>query len=246
MTLVEFLAPLNRSTNRDKILALLYFRHRYEQQDALTVQDIRHGLQRARVARWRNINVADVLAKSGHYVTNVGSEGNRLLWRLTDSGAVQVRSLLSLPEAEPEIEHDVSSLAAVAARIPNAETREYVEEAIKCLQVGARRAAVVFLWTGAVRVLQERMLNGNRNSLNAAIQKHDPKARMISSLDHFSYIKDRTTLLAAQDMGFVDKSEKDTLQDALNLRNRCGHPAKYKPGEKKVSSYIEDLMQVAF
>jgi hypothetical protein len=30
-------------------------------------------------------------------------------------------------------------------------------------------------------------------------------------------------LLAASDLGLLDKNEKDTLTKALNLRNRCGH-----------------------
>jgi hypothetical protein len=246
MTLVEFLAPLRRSSNRDKILALLYYKHRYDKIASLAVQDIRTALRSARVTAWRSINVADVLAKSGHYVDSVGARGNRLLWKLTDSGAAHVRTLLNLPEAQPEVEHDVSSLSAVAAKIRNKEARDYVEEAIKCLQIGARRAAVVFLWVGAVRVLQTKMIRKPTTTLNAAVQKHDPKARKISSIDHFSYIKDKTLLLAAQELGLLDKSEKDTLQEALDLRNRCGHPAKYTPGEKKVSSFIEDLVQVGF
>jgi len=82
--------------------------------------------------------------------------------------------------------------------------------------------------------------------LNAAILKHDPKARKVTKLDHFAYIKDSVALLAAQDLGIFDKSEKDTLEEALDLRNRCGHPAKYQPGVKKVSSFIEDLISTVF
>jgi hypothetical protein len=36
------------------------------------------------------------------------------------------------------------------------------------------------------------------------------------------------------------------LEEALNLRNRCGHPTKYRPGEKKVSSFIEDVAGIVF
>ena len=82
--------------------------------------------------------------------------------------------------------------------------------------------------------------------MSAALQRHDPKARNVSSLDHFAYIKDKTMLLGAQELGVIDKNEKDTLEEALNLRNRSGHPSKYKPGIKKASSFIEDVVSIVF
>ncbi len=244
MTLVEFIAPIRNRANRERVLAVLYYRQRYDGVDSMTVEDVRSGLKNARIPRHAKINVADVLAKSGHYVHSPGAKGNRLLWRLTDTGSAHVRSMLGLPDSEPEVEHDVSALTAIAARVKDSNVREYLEEGITCLQVGARRASVVFLWTGAVRLLHIEMLKKGKKKLNAALRKHDWKARSVSTLDHFSYVKDRTTLLAAQYLGIHDKSEKDTLQEVLDLRNRCGHPAKYKPGEKKVSSFIEDLIQI--
>lgn len=246
MTLVEFLAPLKSKTHRDRALALLYFRHRYEGIDSVTVENIREGLRTARVKGWARVNVADVLAKSGHYVDSPGAEGVRRLWKLTPSGEKFVRDLLGLPANEPEIEHDVGALSGIVSSIKDAEVRGYVEEAVKCLQVGALRACIVFLWAGAIRAVQQGMLAHGASKVTAAIQKHDQRVGTVSSIDHFAYVKDKTTLLAAQELGILDKNEKDTLEDALNLRNRSGHPSKYLPGVKKVSSFIEDVVSIVF
>ncbi len=246
MTLVEFLAPLKKASHRDRILAVLYYEQRYKNVDGLTVEGIRQRLKQARTPGYSRVNVADVLARSGHYVDTTGTVGNRRLWKLTGSGEKYVRGKLDLPEVEPEIEHDVGALSGVAAKLEDAHIREYVEEAIKCLRAGALRACVVFLWVGAVRSLQYELLDHESSKLTAALQKHDPKARKVSMIDHFAYIKDKTTLLAAQELNLLDKNEKDTLQEALGLRNRCGHPAKYKPGVKKVSSFIEDVVGIVF
>jgi len=246
MTLVEFLAPLARASHKERILALLYYEHRYKSAESLTVEQIRQGLKAARVPRWARINVADVLARSGHFVDSPGSAGARRLWRLTDTGSDHVRQALGLPAAEPEIEHDVGALSTAASKIKDREVRDYVDEAVKCLQVGALRAAIVFLWTGAIRSIQNLMLSHGAAALSAALQRHDPKARAVSSLDHFAYIKDKTILLGAQELGVIDKNEKDTLEEALNLPNRCGHPSKYKPGLKKASSFIEDVVSIVF
>ena len=246
MTLVEFIAPLKNATNRDKCLAVLYYQHRYDNNDALTVDQIRSALKNARVSRWSKINVADVLAKSGHYVDSPGSQGPRRLWKLTSSGEQYVRTLLGLPSAEPEVEHDVASLVTLSSNVADLGVREYIEEAIKCLQVGALRAAVVFLWTGAIRSLQQKALSVGIAQLNSALSKHYPKAHRVSKIDDFAYVNDKITLLGAQELGILDKGQRATLEEALGLRNRCGHPTKYRPGIKKASSFIEDVVGIVF
>ena len=85
-----------------------------------------------------------------------------------------------------------------------------------------------------------------QGTLNAAIAKHDPKARPVNKLEDFAYIRDATALLAFQDLGVLDKGQKTTLGEALDLRNRCGHPTKYTPGVKKASSFIEDVLGIVF
>jgi hypothetical protein len=137
-------------------------------------------------------------------------------------------------------------LKALATKIADLVARNYVDEAIKCLSVGALRAAVVFLWAGAIRSLQEEAVSSNVANLNTAITKHDPKARTVAKIEDFAYIKDAIALLALQDLGIIDKGERATLSEALDLRNRCGHPTRYVPGAKKASSFIEDLVGIVF
>lgn len=246
MTLVEFLAPLLKSKHQDRILAVLYYRERYQAISALTVDDLRQGLKSARVKGWSKVNVADVLSKSGPLVDTSGLRDRKRLWNLTDSGREHIRKLLGLPSADAEVEHDVGTLEKLIATIPDESIREYLEEALKCLQVGARRACVVFIWSAAIRTIHVKLLDQGTKVTTDAIRKHDPKARAVSRIDDFAYIKDNTTLLAAKELGIIDKSEKDTLNEALNLRNRCSHPGKYMPGAKKVSAFVEDVTSIVF
>lgn len=246
MTLVEFIAPLSKKKHQDRILAVLYYRERYEQKTALTVDEIRQGLKNVRSKGWAKANVADVLSKSGALVDTKRLQGKRRLWNLTDSGREHVRTLLGLPEADVEIEHDVGTLENLVTKVTDPDVRDYLDEALKCLQVGALRACTVFVWVAAIRTIQTSLITRGTTVLSAAIQKHDPKARSIKTLDDFAYIKDATSLLAAKDLGVLDKNEKDTLTEALNLRNRCGHPGKYRPGIKKVSAFVEDITSIVF
>lgn len=246
MTIVEFLHPLKGGAIRDICLAALYFSDRYNGNSEVTVEELRALLKRARVPRAAKLNLADVLAKSAPHVDTAGKRSRSFLWTLTTAGREHVRSTLGLPEAEPEIEHDVSSLESLLSSVSDPEVADYLAEAIKCLSVGALRAAVVFLWAGSVRQIQQNCLDCGASNVDAAVQKHDPKARTIKKLDDLVYIKESVLLLAAQDLGLFDKNQRSTLTDALNLRNKSGHPGKYKPGPKKVSSFIEDLVSILF
>src|SRR5262249_22227045 len=107
MTLVEFLAPLLKGTNQDRVLATLYYRQRYDQIPALTADEIRKALKNARAPKWAKVNVADVLSKSGPLVDTHGLKKSARLWNLTTSGQEHVRQRLGLPTADPEVEHDV-------------------------------------------------------------------------------------------------------------------------------------------
>lgn len=246
MTFVEFIAPLKGKAYRSQVLAAMYYLHRYEDIEAVRTEQIKKLLVSARFAYAKNMNIADILNKAGAFVDSPGSDGGRRVWKLTDTGSKEVRSLLGLPDAEPEVEHDVSVLTKLASKVADEGARGFIEEAIKCLQVGALRAAVVFLWTGAIRSLHEEAWTHGASAVNAAIQKHDPKARTLKKADDFAHIKDSIALKAFHDLGMVDKGEKGTLEDALNLRNRCGHPTNYRLGEKKASSFIEDVVGIVF
>lgn len=246
MTLVEFLAPLKKGKHEDRVLAVLYFCERYEQQPSVTTDAIKKKLKSARAPGAAKVNVPDVLSKSGAFADTNGLSGKSRLWKLTESGRERVRTILGLPANEPEVEHDVGTLTTALAKVSDRDVREYLEEALKCLQVGALRPCVVSVWVGAARTIQNEMMKKGTVAVTAAVQKHDPKARQIKTVDDFAYVKEAVQLLAAMDLGVLDKSQKDTLAYALNLRNECGHPSKYKPGVKKVSAFMEDVISIVF
>ncbi len=246
MTLVEFIAPLKKGTHLKRILAVLYFHERYEQKTAMTVSEIRQSLKRARAPGYAKVNVADVVNKCGALVDTSGLKQGTRLWNLTDSGREHVRTILDLPKADIEIEHDVGILENLSARVGDNDVREYLEEALRCLRVGALRACVVFVWTGAIRKIQIDVMAKGSKVVTAEVQKHDPKGRRISKLDDFAYVKDEIVLRVAKHLGLLDKNQKDTLTEALGLRNRCSHPSKYRPGIKRVSAFLEDVIQIVF
>src|ERR1022692_1612199 len=207
-TLVEFIAPVKAGSHRDKCLAILYYHEHYRSLNAMSVDLVKTALVQARIFHARKINVSDVLRKSGHHVDLAGIDADgRRLWAITESGRNYVRGLLQLPADQPEIEHDVTTLQSVARKINDQIVRGFVEEAITCLGVGALRAAIVFLWSGAIRALHEKAISVDRNVLNAALRRHDPKAREVKIVEDFALVRDKVFLLAIRDKGLIDKGQ---------------------------------------
>ena len=247
LSLVEFLAPFKRATQREKCLAVLYFNHTYKQIDALTVSEIKSALVSARVPNAKSMNVAQVMAEAGALVdtSHLNDKGHRR-WHLTQSGAHAVRRKLGLPDETPELVHEASQLRTHAAKVSDELIRGFIEEAILCLEVDALRAAIVFLWSGAVRELWNQAAGLGWPAVTAAVQKHDPKARALTKIEDLAGVKDSTFLLAARELALIDKSEWTVLGPDLDLRNQCGHPTKFRPGPKKVGAFIEDIISIVF
>ena len=246
MTIVEFLHPIKNKGIKNICLAAMYFDQRYQNGESLTVEGLRALLKRAKIPRAAKLNLAATLSQSAPYVDTVGKEGNRFLWSITNSGESYVRELLELPANDIEIENDVSSLESLISKISDKDVCDYLNEAVKCLQVNALRACVVFLWSGSVKKIRDDVFACGVKNINPAILKFDPKAKQIKKLDDLVLIKESTLLLVSQEMGLFDKNQRSVLEDCLNLRNKCGHPGKYKIGQKKVSSFIEDLVGILF
>ena len=224
------------------LLAAMYYRSARGGGAALRVDEIRGALLSARIKNARRMNVSDVLAKSGALVNIDGSVGGRRAWKLTKTGERHVRDILGIADETPALRAEISDLATATSDIRDVEVAAYVAEATACFQAGALRATVVFLWSGAIRMIQRKVLKTGVVLLNKALAKHDQRARPVKSIDDFAFVKDRTLLQVALDLQVIDKSERDTLIEDLGLRNRCGHPGKYRPGSGKVSGFVEDLV----
>ncbi len=244
MTLAEFLHPLEKAGRTDQVLAVLLFHKHYAGKGEMPPVDVRAALMQARIPGARGMNVHQALARSGRYAHQARRGGP---WRITESGEDHLRDRYNVsgmpPGTRPHTE--MGALRDLARRVSDEATRDYVDEAVECLQVGARRAAVVFLWSGAVATIREAVWGQGVRSIEDALQRHNPNAKFTKKND-FDYVKDAALLQAAQDLSVYDKSQKRHLGDALDLRNDCGHPVKYKPGQKKVESFIEDVVGIVW
>jgi hypothetical protein len=245
LSLGEFLAPLKRSTIQNRILSIMYYSTAHDQGDVFGSEDIRNLMVKARDAK-KDTNVAMALNQLGPKVELVGREAGKNLWRITDSGKQHVRELLSLPDETVEAQNEVASLTAIAAKVKDEVVRDYLMEGIECLRFNALRAAIVFLWSGTIRIIQEKVLKKPLADVNASLQKRNTKARVINDIEDFSYIKDSQVLQTARDLRIFDKAQQRVLGQCLDLRNDSGHPTRYTPKVQKVKGFVEDIIGIVY
>ncbi len=246
MTLIEFLAPIRDSKYEDIVLAVLYYKKETCGQASMTVTEIREALRGIRLKKVARANISDVLGRSEHYVDCPASIKGKRVWKLTGSGGDHILEVLGIEKVTPEIKHNVETLKQALIKIPDQDIKDFVGESISCFQAGFLRASVVLLWSGAVLSLRRLALNQGNKKLNFSIKRFDTKSRFVTKIDDFSYLKDATLLLVLQDLGLIDKSQREALEGNLKLRNSCGHPAKYRPGKSKVAGFIEDITSIVF
>jgi hypothetical protein len=225
---------------------VLYWNAHFEDTRTMSTAEIKAALQAARVPKAKLANIADVMNKAGALVDVVKTPGGGgRLWALTPTGESAVRRLANIAETQPEIEHSIEDLRKLASRLNVPEVREYVDEAILCLGVNALRAAIVFIWVGAVRVIQDRIWMHGVHAVIGSAQKYNPKAK-IAKFDDLALLREATLLDMARDLGEFDKAQTTILKQCLDTRNQCGHPNKYDPGVAKVKAHIEDIIGILF
>jgi hypothetical protein len=130
--------------------------------------------------------------------------------------------------------------------VADPQTKEFLDEAVRCFEVGLYRAAVVLTWVGAVAVLQDHVVKMRLTDFNAEAARRDKKWRAAKTRDDLSRLKEAEFLHILEAISVIGKSVKHELEVCLKLRNGCGHPNSLKIGEAKAASHLETLLQNVF
>jgi hypothetical protein len=239
--------PLKRESSTARALAMIYYVATEEAVAAVTSASLRALFKRLRAPAAATINTADILGRLGKsgYVEAI-SGSSPIAWKITDSGASSIRAKLGIPDDTSEVRAEIAALTALAQKkATSEETRDFLLEAVSCLGATALRAAVVFIWSGAIWTVQEWLMKKPLADVNREIQRHQ-KTREVKTIDDFAFVNDATTLLAARDLGLWDKGQHTIVEHALDLRNQCGHPSRYKLPPSRCKSVIEELINLVF
>jgi hypothetical protein len=138
-----------------------------------------------------------------------------------------------------------NDLQFLTEKIKSDESREFLEEAVSCLNVGAKRAAIVMTWILTIDTLQEYIFT-RKNKLddfNKEWLKTNNKNKSITNIKEFSDIKEERFIELCRASGIIDNNERKILDVKLGIRNTASHPNKIKIKDSKVIDFIEDLIE---
>jgi hypothetical protein len=169
-------------------------------------------------------------------------------WELTTNGRNHVAKLIGA--REDRIENVATSVRAQLTKVTSVDVKEFLEEAVSCFERGYHRAAIVLSWVGAVSVLQEHVVKrklpefNNEATRRTANTKNPWKAAVTT--DDVGAMKEREFLEILVAVKVIGKNVKQQLQEALDLRNACGHPTSVKVAVNAAAAHLEKLLMNVF
>ncbi|MBI1218485.1 MAG: hypothetical protein GC186_08040 [Rhodobacteraceae bacterium] len=132
------------------------------------------------------------------------------------------------------------------AKVTDTQTREFVEEAIKCHEAELYRSAIVMSWLGAMDVLQKHIHQSHLAAFNAEALRVNTKWKTAVSQDDIGKMGEADFLDRIETLSIIGKNVKAQLKACLDLRNGCGHPNSLKVSVNTSAAQIEKLLQNVF
>lgn len=223
----------NGITRQQQVLIMTAVGGGEKQVDAIKKIALNVGLRAA--IKW---NLSDILRKSKALTINTPKG-----WELSAQGAQIVAELANIRLPSIIAKKVVTDIRQHLSAISSKDAKEFIEEAVLCLENGQYRAAVVFSWIGAMSILHDHVVKNHLKSFNAEAHRRDSKWKAAKNSDDLGRMKEHNFLDVLEAISLIGNSVKQTLQNqCLKLRNGCGHPSSLKIGELAVAAHIEILI----
>lgn len=175
-------------------------------------------------------------ASTIHKWLRIGKNGRQVLFSPLDK--------LQAQSTHPG--QDVNYLRESLTSITNSDILDHLNEAIDCYSIGAIRAAIIFFWNAAMITIQNHCKTHSIEEINNQLLTKSHPNKTIKNIDEIEMLKDSVILDLALRLGIYDRNIKNVLMECLGLRNKCGHPGQYRPGEKKILAFFEDITKHVF
>ena len=252
MTALAFLAQFPNHaefSRKSRVVLFAYYLRQHEAATQFTSADIKRCFQQALLKD--PTDLASLLSslskgkeapllkiKDGHYAISL-------------YGVNEVEAILPAPVATSGGQLGSSLLAAALpflqktiAKVTDTQRREFLAEAISCLEVGARRATVILAWIATLDHMYDFVIAHGLATFNAALAKQPGKVGklVIANKDDFGDLKESEFITVCRSAGLITHDVRKILDEKLGFRNSCAHPSSIAVGDSKVLSFVEDLV----
>lgn len=250
MQIDEFAELLSKrsKTELERAIGFMWFKTIYDPKEETSAAEIAEMFFETRLGQPNTTRLKNYLSASSA----------TLKGRTTNHFILSSAASKELAEKFPEVTgakkgpavvltHYSAALRSHLSKIGDGKTREFLAEAVSCMEMGNYRAAVVFSWIGAVSVLQDYVLKHKIDEFNrdAVANKLLPTpAKSIEDMRDIS--KEGMFLESLARISLIDDSVKKHLKECLGRRNNCGHPTELSFSEPYVANHIDILLHNVF
>lgn len=218
-------------TYTDKLLIIMHFIASPTKIDA-----IKAGFNE--IQKW---NVSSKLRSIGNGYVIRSLKG----WQITSLGsAYLVEKGCQLNERV--LVEQATTLRSLVFELNDVDTKQYLTEAIKCIENRLYRASVVMTWSAAIHILKKEVEDKYLNVFNDQARKISQNWRTARTSDDLGLMNEKDFLDRLENISLIGKDVKRQLQECLTLRNSCGHPNSLRVEKHRVASCLEILILNVF
>jgi hypothetical protein len=137
-------------------------------------------------------------------------------------------------------------LRELLLKINDVHEKAFLQEAIDCYEIGARRASIVLVWILTIDHLHKYIFNNELGSFNAALSKQKDsriKIKRITKLDDFSDIPESKFIEITRASNIITNDVRKILDTKLGIRNTSAHPSSVSITDVKATDFILDLVE---
>jgi hypothetical protein len=241
-----FLGQIPEWQNRtagDLIPHFVYFLTVVKELEAATAAQIGQCFDDARLKSYSNIPA--FLSRNA-----TRKKGKRPLFIRTHAGyqleRVHEEDIGKTLQTEPARQEASQALTDLLKQLVDRDEKEFLQEAIDCYAVDARRAAIVMVWILTIHHLYKHILKKKLMEFNGALAKvtdRRVKVTVITSIDDFSDIPEAIFLDIARAAKIISNDVFKILGVKLGIRNSYAHPSAVLISQVKTTDFIIDLTQ---
>lgn len=185
-------------------------------------------------------NMSKTLSRSKGQAINTPSG-----WEISETGRAQLRDM-GVTDISPAAMNVAFDLRKHLEKIKVKDTRNFVDEAIKCHEFGLYRAAIVMSWLGAVSVLHGHVHTNRLDDFNSEASRVDKRWRTAVTTDDLGKMNEDKFLDTIERLSIIGKNVKETLKECLKRRNGSGHPNSHKFSTNQSAAHLEALLLNVF
>ena len=163
-------------------------------------------------------------------------------YTLERNAQLEIQKTLHAGPAKVETSH---LLRGLLSKLTSKSEQSFLQEAIDCYEIGARRASTILVWNLTIFHVYQYIFKNEQAKFNAVLSKNTDKRikiKSISKIDDFTEIPEGKFIEFTRSAKIITNDVRKILDTKLGIRNTYAHPSSVSISEVKATDFIIDLV----